>query len=558
MADSDRHSPTLPPPTRLGSSHHQQNLLHKHLRTAERNLHTRLLSILHDAHQALHLYETLSPRAHLPLFGNARAGSWYVPPTVNDKPTHTCSFKSADGHYGKWSSSLRRPNIHVLQSAIEHGGVAVVDVTRRGKKWPDSFMKTIPIWCAVLNAVIGLSECHCSDQQDMCAECVELHVHPDVPDSERHQIRSRLSHWIDDWARSTNILTSLIPTFASARQKNVKPLRPLWIRPESKLWEDGIPVSSLDFTPIICLSASRVVPAGDRSYVEPMDGGVVCNVEFNAIETGFAYVQGAGDDEEAWCEGLTAEQFWNFRERLMPELCANGATEERVCVEVARIVKGDLDVREESETRASVVGTPVWKTGIAVAKVPPEQLVQFADRASTEYDMVLVLGAADPKDSTVNEDAKGRPVCEGGKKLWFPLTDRKHKLDLKYGLGRALGPALSALRKACAAQRERALICCTSQTGDWSCALAIAWVAWQCKLELCMDGEEPDEGDGAPGGYVIAETRTDAGGVTKEDVHGAMLHFMASFPDFQISRASLKQINRFFTSPVPSSTLVQQ
>lgn len=38
--------------------------------------------------------------------------------------------------------------------AGERGGCIIVDSTRRGKRFPDSMSKTIPIWCCVLNRAI--------------------------------------------------------------------------------------------------------------------------------------------------------------------------------------------------------------------------------------------------------------------------------------------------------------------------------------------------------------------------------------------------------------------
>ena len=36
----------------------------------------------------------------------------------------------------------------------EKGGCIIIDSTRKGKKFPDSMSKTIPIWCCVLNRSI--------------------------------------------------------------------------------------------------------------------------------------------------------------------------------------------------------------------------------------------------------------------------------------------------------------------------------------------------------------------------------------------------------------------
>ena len=63
--------------------------------------------------------------------------------------------------------------------------------------------------------------------------------------------------------------------------KLAKPLRPFWVTPATTV----LPArgADLEFYPVICLSASKLVPDGlDRRAA------------------GHCYVQGAGDDHESW------------------------------------------------------------------------------------------------------------------------------------------------------------------------------------------------------------------------------------------------------------------
>uniref|UniRef100_A0A7N2KWZ3 Rit1 N-terminal domain-containing protein n=1 Tax=Quercus lobata TaxID=97700 RepID=A0A7N2KWZ3_QUELO len=85
----------------------------------------------------------------LPLLANLRCGLWYSP-----KFHSTCYFKSTDGHNNNWSFSTSRLNLHVALLAGQKGGCIIVDSTRRGKRFPDSMSKTIPIWTCVLNRCI--------------------------------------------------------------------------------------------------------------------------------------------------------------------------------------------------------------------------------------------------------------------------------------------------------------------------------------------------------------------------------------------------------------------
>lgn len=82
----------------------------------------------------------------LPLLANLRCGLWY-----SSKFHSTCYFKSTDGHTNNWSFNTSRLNLHVALLAGQQGGCMIVDSTRKGKWFPDSMSKTIPIWTCVLN-----------------------------------------------------------------------------------------------------------------------------------------------------------------------------------------------------------------------------------------------------------------------------------------------------------------------------------------------------------------------------------------------------------------------
>ncbi|KQK11202.1 hypothetical protein BRADI_2g58742v3 [Brachypodium distachyon] len=99
----------------------------------------------------------------LPLVANLRCGLWYTQPRTL---AATCYFKSTDGHAGNWSFSTARLNLHLALLAGERGGCIIVDSTRKGKRFPDSMSKTIPIWCSVLNRAIQRHRLRASNQGD--------------------------------------------------------------------------------------------------------------------------------------------------------------------------------------------------------------------------------------------------------------------------------------------------------------------------------------------------------------------------------------------------------
>lgn len=211
----------------------------------------------------------------LPLIANERCGSWYINP---HRKAESAYFKSTDGHTGEWAFSLRRLNTQVLGVIGEHDGCVIVDSTRRGKSMPDALSKTVPIWCCVLNRMLFPEY-----------EVHSLHTPPQsVSASEHSQIEARLDGFVHQ-------LQELNIPVASLRGQISKPLRPLWITQDSPL--PSTPPSFPDFHPVVLCTSSRRVRGGEVS-----EGG---------------YIQGAGDDSEAWACGLTPPLFWQHREELL-------------------------------------------------------------------------------------------------------------------------------------------------------------------------------------------------------------------------------------------------
>lgn len=242
--------------------------------------------------------------ASLPVVANLRCGAWYVPPPPQARRPF-CYFKSTDGHANEWSFSLKRPNLEVLAFIQAKGGVVIVDSTRRGKSMPDALSKTIPIWCAVLNEAsrrkwgqpstsLQSSEVTFQSRQ---APYRDVRVGPtglttpahQVPPSEHAQMEERFEGWVE------SLLGSDLPV-----PKLDRPLVPCFVtRGDHDDGEAGQPLRS-DCYPVILVSASRRVEAP----VPSEDGK-------------FYYVQGSGDDEEAWSHGLTPDEFWQERETLL-------------------------------------------------------------------------------------------------------------------------------------------------------------------------------------------------------------------------------------------------
>ena len=98
------------------------------LKKQEVGLYNCICSVISDT---AFVKEIVSLYPALPLVANLRCGLWYTPQRAG-----TCYFKSTDGHYGNWSFSCTRLNLHTAQLAARQGGCLIVDATRRGKAFP--------------------------------------------------------------------------------------------------------------------------------------------------------------------------------------------------------------------------------------------------------------------------------------------------------------------------------------------------------------------------------------------------------------------------------------
>ncbi|KAK2999159.1 hypothetical protein RJ639_024052 [Escallonia herrerae] len=202
----------------------------------------------------------------------------------------------------------------------QRGGCMIVDSTRKGKRFPDSMSKTIPIWTCVVNRAIMNyrnelrkatmeRESSMSDQNGDRTLPVSpgwdcsLHLPIWVPDTERAAIEDLL----DEWTKQLEASGADVASLASSLRR---PLRPLWISQKTVIWLNEVPeITSWDFTPIMLVSASS-------------SSGIVQRK--TTSEFSWNYILGAGDDEESWARGLSPNVFWNHIYDLInsgPDFC---------------------------------------------------------------------------------------------------------------------------------------------------------------------------------------------------------------------------------------------
>lgn len=240
------------------------NSILKTLKKEDLSIRARLQSIIHDT-QFVSLFKDF------PLVANERCGLWYIQP---HQLAQSVYFKSTDGHTSQWNFSTRRLNFHLLLLFKDSGVVILVDLTRKGKLMPDALLKTVPIWCAVLNYIMFEGE------RDEKEDCDFEGLRKDnwlvtpremVSESEHHAIVEK----IPEFAREVLKLNLTSKEDLMTRLGGRKPVVPHWVYPgKTKVEEND------EYFNICCLTASaRKVPDWQFS---------------------FPYVQGAGDDHELW------------------------------------------------------------------------------------------------------------------------------------------------------------------------------------------------------------------------------------------------------------------
>ncbi|KAI7869092.1 initiator tRNA phosphoribosyl transferase [Mucor mucedo] len=277
----------------------------------------------------------------LALVANERCGSWYIDRTK--KKAYSGYFKSTDGHMHIWDFNIRRNNLHLLPIILEHGGCMIVDSTRKGKRIPDALSKTIPIWCCTINRAVHRHRLSQGIKQDEKDWDMAFHSLPTaVSRSEHAQIEAKLDGFVQ------RLLDSGIDMEVVSNGL-VKPLRPIWFTPQSydAVVESPPDFDDAPFCPVVCLSASEAVETGCQS------------------RPGYLYVQGSGDDQEAWALGLTHIMFWKNH---LDILSNQAECEEKVkCIVAANkdalMEEGEADGKNFAMVQPTMLGIGNYASG---------------------------------------------------------------------------------------------------------------------------------------------------------------------------------------------------
>lgn len=357
----------------------------RQVKASSYTLGARLQSIAHDAAWL----EQQAAQLRCPIFANLRNGAWYT-----RAPAGSAYFKSSDGHVGHHAVSATRLNLALAAAAAQHPtGAGIVDTTRRGKSWPDS-IKTVAMWCAVLNETTVMHVLRQTSPEQVCAACAQaaaahtpgsiaastLHAPEWLPPSEQQAMLAAVTT-----AMQGALSPPIRALMAQACTQHARPsagqgTRPWTARlPDSRMfpavqalhdsWAAGMPelAARAAQCPVCALrlfwplwfrratEAEHALLAGDAAGAAelagdaalynadqlwgqvlppgaPAAGAWCCPIVFinpsareerhiSRARTSLVYVQGAGDDEEAWAPaGFTARHWWAHAETLMPLL----------------------------------------------------------------------------------------------------------------------------------------------------------------------------------------------------------------------------------------------
>lgn len=396
------------------------NSVLKDLRKDSRSIRNRLLSILLDAEW---VQEAAKAYAR-PLVPNERCGSWYV-----EQYTDSCYFKSTDGHTNQWSLSTKRTNFHLLKLIADNAGVVLVDSTRRGKTMPDSFTKTVPIWCAVLNYVMFGGDGPFGD--------VSWFFYP-------HNLVSK---------NEASSIVRLIPSFASSllelnlisKQELLdkfhgKYLRPLWVYPELSLPLE--PPVYEDFYPVILCNASFKSQDG----ISQLDQ--------------FLYVQGAADDHELWApRNLTPQLFWNNRHFFNSERLRS--CDDADILQFTSTSLRELDFHEQDVVDIATIGSSLLSVGKIVGNVG-------SNSHGLDYDLIISLSSRFTISESVKNSFSYKLSC-----------NKKGSNELRKHL-----PDIVARIQACVSQDKTVLVLCECGQ-DLAVGVALIVLATNYDLSLC-------------------------------------------------------------------------
>ena len=371
----------------------------------------------------------------IPFLGNRRNGAWYARDYAG-----TSYFKSTDGHQNQCRFSMARANLDVAAQVVKAGGAVIVDSTRRGKRFPDSFSRTVPIWCAVLNGIAFGTVC--------------LHLPPWIPQIERRRLLEVVRKWIDTVQETAPDVAEIIRSYVAL------PLHPVWLSPcvasfqnprnaslrvnqaidatdectDQEPYEFEVDLDDAEAAADLLLRQMRAPGSVPVFLLSASISGM--SDEEHRMFHSWSYVQGAADDEEAWARDITPSQFW---EHVIPLLqCQDYAVRDNAAC--AQLLDSIADIGAASMGADSFCS--IGNTGIVICS-----------RSRAE-------GKASSSSAVINLDERAIECALSH--LHVPIQNKKGKKDSSTWQKVLLPSALRFYYEFCVVQKNPCLITCSN------------------------------------------------------------------------------------------------
>ena len=291
-------------------------------------------------------------------------GSWYLSlddKTIsnNDDNNNTeVYFKSTDGHVGTYAISLKRLNIQLLELLHNHGGCYLVDSSVR-KILPDSFSRTIPIWCCVINRIVvkyrdemGMNDGSCDniDEWD-----TQLYTPSSIISPEEH---TEISKLIDSRVMLLYHSKAIVDPNWLVKIMT-KPVRAYWVSNDSVQRDTNQSAISHDpekFFTIICCNPSNNYIEGSKNHIEWINCGNNDDTS-GTSSIGYYYTPGAADDDTTWGRNLTPQLFYANREKLLDPALSEDETDTMIdCIVSEWKLNNDVEINDNNSTACNKIG----------------------------------------------------------------------------------------------------------------------------------------------------------------------------------------------------------
>ena len=428
-----------------------------------------------------------------PIVANERCGTWYAYPYANAAPnTH---FKSTDGHKNIYNFSLKRMNFNFLSAACKAssngGAIFIVDASKT-KCQPDSFSRTLPIWCCVLNRITAAFHEKYSNHQgqfgnndydEFNAETwdTNLYTPPNIVSDEENNsileiIPCRLLSAID---------SGVIINEAQFMKMVTKPLRCFWISndgvddSESNMkqkWKDlhaTICQYKSLYTCIICVSVSESGILENIPHYRPNTSKTDEELEW------FYYRPGAADDHEfgSWSKGLTPKLFWKHCDQILFKQFMTIQDTDDVIKQLMKKVKEErFDLCDHDEMPFDAIGKLNISIGSRISGRPP--------LCWNNFDAILNVSELE------YEGLSSRDHVQEGK-FYLQLNVKEGKKD-RAELEKWMAVALFFIGVHAAASKRRVLVHCAKGM-DRSVAVVLAAICLFCELRSTTLSEAKKE-----------------------------------------------------------------